>query len=232
MSEPADDSLRTSELRSFGRRRGRRDGAHKAGLWQARLPQFALDLAIPFNEHFPSPPPALWLEIGFGGAEHLLWQAAHHSGVALIGCEPFEDGVIKALSGIEQHGLTNLRLHADDARPLLRWLPDACLDRVFVLFPDPWPKKKHVKRRLVAPPLLDLLARVMKPGAELRVATDIGDYARTILLAVLPHPAFEWPARGPADWRVRGDDWPETRYERKAIREGRARTYFRFRRKS
>ena len=150
--------------------------------------------------------------------------------MALIGCEPFEDGVVKALAGIEARQLTNIRLHADDARPLLRWLPEALLDRAFVLFPDPWPKKKHVKRRLVATPLLDQLARVLKPGAELRIGTDIGDYARTILLAVMAHPAFTWSARGPQDWRIRGDDWPETRYEQKAIREGRVRYYFRFRR--
>ncbi len=117
------------------------------------------------------------------------------------------------------------------SKPLLRWLPAQSLDRVFVLFPDPWPKRKHVKRRLVGTALLDELSRVMKPGAELRVGTDIGDYARTVLLSVLPHPAFEWPAERPADWRVRGDDWPETRYEAKAVREGRKRYYFRFRRR-
>ena len=230
MSNPTNQSLRTLELRSFGRRRGRKPGAHKVDLWQERLPQLAIDLTVPFAATYPTPPPRLWLEIGFGGAEHLLWQAEHNSDVALIGCEPFEDGVVKALAGIDARQLTNIRLHADDARPLLRWLPEASLDRAFVLFPDPWPKKKHVKRRLVATPLLDQLARVLKPGAELRIGTDIGDYARTILLAVMAHPAFMWPARGPQDWRNRGDDWPETRYEQKAVREGRVRYYFRFRR--
>jgi tRNA (guanine-N7-)-methyltransferase len=233
MSDPTHttrDATNTSELRSFGRRRGRKPGASKVELWQGRLPELAVDLSRPFTEAYPTPPEKLWLEIGFGGAEHLLWQAEHNPQVTLIGCEPFEDGVVKALGGIDARALGNVRLHADDARPLLRWLPDAALDRAFVLFPDPWPKKKHIKRRLVSTPLLDQLARVMKPGAQLRIGTDIGDYARTILLAVMAHPAFVWPARGPADWRVRGDDWPPTRYEQKAVREGRARYYFRFQR--
>lgn len=234
MSDPLDTDearVRVGELRSFGRRRTRTPSRRQQRLLREVLPEYALHLSQPFEIACPNPPPRLWLEIGFGGAEHLLWQAERNRDVGLIGCEPFEDGVVKALDGIEQRGLNNIRLHADDARPLLRWLPDACLERVFVLFPDPWPKKKHVKRRLVGKPLLDMLARVMKPGSELRVGTDIGDYARTILLAVLPHPAFEWPALRPEDWRIRGDDWPQTRYEAKAVREGRTRYYFRFRRR-
>ena len=170
----------------------------------------------------------LWLEIGFGGAEHLIWQARHNPDVTLIGCEPFIDGVVKALSAIDQQGLTNIHLHADDARPLLRWLHPASLDRAFILFPDPWPKKKHVKRRLISKSLLDLLARAMKPGAELRIGTDIGDYARTLLAAFAVTPAFDWTATSPQDWRERPADWPPTRYEAKAIREGRPRYFFRF----
>ena len=224
---------------------------------------------------FPVGVDEVWLEIGFGGGEHLVWQARHGtpsplvgegrgggesrtaaatcpaqsrtpaggsvhlpSGgipptpnrlrVGLIGCEPFVDGVIKALSAIEAETLANVRLHPDDARDVLRWLPPASISRAFVLFPDPWPKKRHVKRRLIAPPLLDALARVMKSGAELRLATDIGDYARTSLLAIHAHPQFRWPVRGPADWRERCHDWPETRYERKAKHEGRRCYYFRF----
>ena len=158
----------------------------------------------------------VWLEIGFGGAEHLLWQARHNPEVGLIGCEVFEDGVVKALTGVAEHALANVRLSTDDARDLLRWLPPASLGRVFVLFPDPWPKKRHVKRRLVTRAVLDLLARVMTPRAELRIATDIGDYARTILLAARRHPALAWQAEGPRDWRERPADWPQTRYEAKA----------------
>jgi tRNA (guanine-N7-)-methyltransferase len=221
----------STELRSFGRRRGRTFGARQAKLYDTVLPTVQVDLsAAPATCLNPAQPH--WLEIGFGGAEHLLWQARTNPDVRIIGCEPFRDGVAKALAGIEAFDLRNLGLHPDDARPLIRWLPDASLDRVFILFPDPWPKRKHIKRRLVATPTLDLLARTMKPGAELRVATDIGDYARTILISVLGHAAFEWPARGPDDWRVRGPDWPPTRYEQKAVQDGRRCNYFRFRRRA
>jgi tRNA (guanine-N7-)-methyltransferase len=222
-SDPNELASRT-EIRSFGRKRARKPSPRGERLWREVLPKVAVSLPL---TKLPSP---LWLEIGFGGAEHLIWQAQHNREVTLIGCEPFEDGVIKALAGIEERNLSNVLIHPDDARDLLRALPDASLDRAFILFPDPWPKRKHVKRRLVSTPTLDLLARVMKPGTELRVGTDIGDYARTILRALLAHEAFTWPASGPNDWRMRGDDWPETRYEQKALREGRPRYYFRFRR--
>ena len=172
----------------------------------------------------------VWLEIGFGGAEHLLWQARANPHVGLIGCEPFEDGVVKALSAIERDKLANIRLHADDARPLLRWLPDASIARAFILFPDPWPKKRHRKRRLVSPATLADLARVMRSGGELRIATDIGEYAGWILLAVRQQRSFRWTAQGPRDWRARGPDWPPTRYEQKALGEGRRCCYFRFQR--
>ncbi len=174
----------------------------------------------------------VWLEIGFGGAEHLLWQADHHPKIGMIGCEPFEDGVIKAVSGIDDRATRNILLYPDDARPLLRWLPQASIGRVFILFPDPWPKKRHIKRRLVSPNLLGLLARVMRPGAELRIATDIGDYLRTILIAFRSQSDFEWSCRGPDDWRQRPADWPPTRYEQKAFREGRRCYYLSFVRKT
>jgi tRNA (guanine-N7-)-methyltransferase len=161
------------------------------------------------------------LEIGFGGPEHLIWQARHNPKVGLIGCEVFEDGVVKALAAIDEHGLSNVRLSSQDAREVLRWLPQGSLQRAFILFPDPWPKKRHVKRRLLSPELFALLARVLVPGAELRIATDIGDYAGGILLAARASRAFRWNAAGPSDWRQRPTDWPETRYEAKAHREGR-----------
>jgi len=177
---------------------------------------------------FAVPVSQVWLEIGFGGGEHLVWQAQHHPDVGIIGCEPFEEGVVKALTLIEDEALANICVHPDDVRPLLRWLPAASLDRAFVLFPDPWPKARHRRRRLVATPLLDQLARVMKPGAELRIGTDIGDYARTMLVALIRHPAFRWTATDATDWRIRPADWPQTRYEAKALREGRRCTYLRF----
>lgn len=222
----------SSELRSFGRRRGRKLSARQTHLLTELGPRLQPDLSRPSLDDatalFAEPVAQVWLEIGFGGGEHLVWQAEHNPDVGIIGCEPFEEGVVKVLTAIEDRGLTNIRLHADDVRPLLRWLPEHALDRAFVLFPDPWPKLRHRKRRLVATPLLDQLARAMKPGAELRLATDIGDYARTMLVALMQHPAFRWTAQRPGDWRVRPDDWPQTRYETKAVREGRRSTYLRF----
>jgi len=220
------------ELRSFGRRRGRKLSVRQERLLAELAPRVRPDLARPppadATALFDVPVRQVWLEIGFGGAEHLAWQARHHPEVGVIGCEPFEEGVVKALTLIEDEHLPNIRVHPDDARPLLRWLPAASLDRVFILFPDPWPKARHRKRRLVGTALLDQLARVMKPGAELRLGTDIGDYARTMLVALMRHPHFRWTAKQPADWRERPEDWPGTRYEAKALREGRRCTYLRF----
>jgi tRNA (guanine-N7-)-methyltransferase len=231
---PASDDCPDQDLRSYGRRRGRKLSPRQQGLLAHVLPRLALDLG--------SPPPAnpaslftdsvreVWLEIGFGGGEHLIWQAEHHADVGIIGCEPFVDGVVKVLSAIDERGIGNVRLWMEDARTLLRWLPDGSIGRVFVLFPDPWPKKRHGKRRLIAPATLSLLARVMRAGAELRIATDSGDYLRTILLAIAAEPAFAWQAAGPGDWRQRGPDWPATRYEQKAARQGRRSTFLCFKR--
>jgi tRNA (guanine-N7-)-methyltransferase len=222
----------SSELRSFGRRRGRKLSARQTDLLANVGPDVRPDISSPppaiAAALFDVPVSQVWLEIGFGGGEHLVWQAQDHPDVGIIGCEPFEEGVVKVLALIEEQGLGNIRVHPDDVRPLLRWLPERSLDRAFVLFPDPWPKARHRKRRLVATPLLDQIARVLKAGAELRLATDIGDYARTMLVALMRHPAFRWTAKGPADWRTRPADWPPTRYEAKAVREGRRCTYLRF----
>jgi tRNA (guanine-N7-)-methyltransferase len=220
------------EIRSFGRTGGRALSKRQQHLLDDLLPRLKLDLASPpgLAGLFTAPVTETWLEIGFGGAEHLLWQAAQHPNVGIIGCEPFVDGVVKALTGIDEQHLKNIRLHDDDARDVLRWLPEASIDRAFILFPDPWPKARHRKRRLVSAATLDLLARVMKPGAELRVGTDIADYAYTMLAAFEGQEAFVWTATSPADWRNQGDDWPVTRYQRKAIREGRRSDFFRFRR--
>jgi tRNA (guanine-N7-)-methyltransferase len=163
----------------------------------------------------------IWLEIGFGGGEHLLARARRHPDVGLIGAEPFEDGIVKVLSALEDEGLANIAVHPDDVRALLRWLPEASIARAFVLFPDPWPKRRHAKRRLVNRSLLVLLARVLRPGAELLIATDIGDYARTMLMAVQASPELRWTATCADDWRRRPADWVPTRYEAKALREGR-----------
>jgi tRNA (guanine-N7-)-methyltransferase len=221
-------------LRSFGRRRGRKLSPRQQTLMEALLPRLCVPLDGPppaaASDLFSDGVRSVWLEIGFGGAEHLLWQARSRPDVGLIGAEPFEEGVVKALAGIDSLGLRNVRLHADDARPLLAWLPAETIDRAFVLFPDPWPKKRHAKRRLVAPALLADLARAMRRGGELRLATDIASYAGEMLLAVRRDGSFAWQAGGPEDWRLRPADWPETRYEQKARREGRSPYYFSLRR--
>jgi tRNA (guanine-N7-)-methyltransferase len=221
---------RTGELRSFGRRRGRKPSPHQQELLEQLLPRVRLDLTAGPTGFAPGRYDDIWLEIGFGGGEHLVWQARHYPRVGLVGCEPYLGGVLKVLAAIDAGGLDNVRIHDDDARSMLRALPDASIGRAFVLFPDPWPKMRHRKRRLVDAATVAALARVLKPGAELRLGTDIGDYATQILLVVQGSSAFEWLAGGPDDWRRRPADWPATRYEQKALREGRRCTYLRFRR--
>jgi tRNA (guanine-N7-)-methyltransferase len=221
-------------LRSFGRRRGRALSARQASLWRDLLPRLAVGASAAALPNpiglFSAPVHEVWLEIGFGAGEHLLWQADRHPEAGILGCEPFQDGVIKVLSAIAERARGNIRLHTDDARLLIRQLPAASIARVFMLFPDPWPKRRHWKRRLVSESTLAELARIMQPAAELRIATDIAPYAEWILLAVRRQGSFRWTAQTAADWRQRGRDWPPTRYEAKALRAGRPCTYFRFRR--
>jgi len=232
------------DLRSFGRKRGRKLSARQQALLRDFLPRVALDLTQPSPARLETIFKScgwrggdealrdVWLEIGFGGAEHMVAQAQSNPDVGIIGCEPFEDGVVKALGAIDGLGLANVRIHADDVRPVLRWLPPKSLGRVFMLYPDPWPKKRHEKRRLLSAELLGHLFRVMKPGAELRLATDSGDYARTVLSNAASDGRFQWLAASPADWRQRTADWPQTRYEAKAVRDGRVSYYLRFSREA
>ncbi|MEM6488262.1 MAG: tRNA (guanosine(46)-N7)-methyltransferase TrmB [Pseudomonadota bacterium] len=173
---------------------------------------------------------AVWLEIGFGGGEHLVTQAAANPDLGLIGAEPFVNGVAKLLAAIDRAGVDNLAVHAGDARDLIDVLPEGAIDRVFLLYPDPWPKARHHKRRFVNPANLEALARVMAPGALLRVATDIEDYVRHTLEHLMRDPRFHWLAQRPADWRTPWPDWPGTRYEAKALRAGRRPHYLSFRR--
>ena len=220
------------DLRSYGRRRGRALSARQKSLWHAVLPRVALPRDAQalrrLLELFTPPVRDVWLEIGFGGGEHLLWQAMENPGIGFIGCEPFEDGVVKVLNAVDAHGIANIKVCADDARPLLRLLPELSIGRAFVLFPDPWPKKRHHKRRLVSVETLLDLARAMRPCAELRIATDIPAYACAILLSVEEEGSFRWTAAGADDWRQRPPDWPQTRYEAKALGEGRRCYYFCF----
>lgn len=171
----------------------------------------------------------VWLEIGFGGGEHMVHQAAHNPDVGIIGCEPYINGVAMLLGKIRKAGLDNLRVHPGDVRDMFDVLPEAAISRAFLLYPDPWPKKRHHRRRFVTPEHLEPLRRVMRPGGVFRVATDIPDYVRQTLEQV-PRHGFEWLAERPADWRDPWQDWISTRYEQKALREGRVPHYLTFRR--
>jgi tRNA (guanine-N7-)-methyltransferase len=219
----------------FGRRKGHPLRAAQAALFDSLLPRLALDpsSAAPpdLRTLFDIPVGAVRLEIGFGGAEHLLSEAARCPETGFIGAEPFLNGVAKALAGIASASLDNIRLHHGDALPLLDWLPPASLVRVDLLYPDPWPKVRHWKRRFVNPQNLDRLARAIVPGGELRFATDWAGYAAWTLALVARRPDFEWTAERTDDWRRPWPDWPGTRYEAKALREGRAPGYFRFRKR-
>jgi len=213
----------TSHPRRFhGRRQGRRLRPHRAGLMETLLPRLRVPLPeaggrLDWRALYGFEPAALWLEIGFGAGEHLLWQARAHPDIAFIGCEPFINGMAALLAGIESDGLANVRVHPDDARALLEALPDGALDRAFLLFPDPWPKARHHARRFIQPESVALLARLLRPGAELRVASDDAPLVDWVLFAIRGNGAFRWTARGPADWRSRPADWPGTRYEAKRL---------------
>jgi tRNA (guanine-N7-)-methyltransferase len=221
------------QRRHFGRRKGPALSAHQAGLLETLLPQLRLEPQSGRDprSYFSVAISDVWLEIGFGGGEHLLWQAEAHPRVGLIGAEPYVSGVAKLLSRLAPAPLSNLRLYIEDATDIIEALPDASLGRVFVLFPDPWPKTRHHKRRFIQMAMLDQLARVMKPGAELRFATDDNGYLVWTLERLSAHRAFQWLANTAEDWRARPSDWPETRYERKAISAGSSCTYLRFARR-
>jgi tRNA (guanine-N7-)-methyltransferase len=219
-------------IRSYGRRRGRTLRAGQQELLDTWLPT----LVIPETPPGPLDPATLfgvrraqlWLEIGFGAGEHLAMQAAAHPEFGFIGCEPFVNGVAALLSAVRARRLTNVRIWSGDVRDLLPRLAPMALNRVIILFPDPWPKSRHHKRRLIRDDFLDALARAMAPGAELRLATDHGGYLAYMLERLTRHPAFAWRAVEPLNWRERPADQPETRYERKAVRAGRRPVYLGF----
>jgi len=212
------------QRRLWGRRDARKLRPGRARLLAEALPRYALppgDAPLDPAALFAQPIHDLWLEIGFGGGEHLAWQAAANPEVGFIGCEPFMNGVASLLRHLDEGDLANVRVHAGDARDVIDRLPEACLGRVFILFPDPWPKRRHRDRRIVSTATLDALARAMRDGAELRLATDDVVQQRWMLQVAPPHPAFQWQVNGPEDWRDRPADWPETRYEAKARAAGR-----------
>jgi tRNA (guanine-N7-)-methyltransferase len=222
------------ERRFFGRRKGHRLRRHQAALVETLLPRLALDLGEPapadLSSLFPPGIIGVRLEIGFGGGEHLVTQATAQPSQGFIGCEPFVNGMAKILAAIEAGGLANIRLFAGDAMALLAWLPPDSLDGIDLLYPDPWPKRRHWKRRFVQDHTLAAFARVLRQGSCFRFATDIADYAAWTLKRGLRSPAFAWTAERADDWRRPWPGFAGTRYEAKARREGRAPCYLEFRR--
>ncbi len=215
--------------RFFGRSRGKALRPWRERLVADVLPKLELvpdDLARPGL--FPFEPRETWLEIGFGAGEHLIDRAMSNPDIGLVGCEPFLNGVAAALAGIERQMLTNVRLWRGDAQTLVELAPDAFFSRVFILYPDPWPKRRHHRRRVISTTTVEALARVMRQGAELRFATDVDDYAGWTLGRFLASPHFRWAASRAEDWRAHWPEWRPTRYEAKAHRAGRGSVYLTF----
>jgi len=231
-----EDQRNQSQRAFFGRRKGHPLKPRQAALFDTLLPRLALDLSAPvpndLRRLFPNTPDTVRLEIGFGGAEHLIAQATDNPDCGFIGSDAFINGVAKALVAIDDNTLTNVRLHFGDASELLDWLPANALARIDLLYPDPWPKRRHWKRRFVSEAGLKRLARVLADGAELRLATDDPSYLVWMLQHIVASPDFAWTPRGARDWLERPDDWPETRYEAKAVREGRRPSYLSLRRRA
>jgi len=230
----------------YGRRKGPKLSARQQHLLDHLLPQFELHLraGVDPRSYFPPPPRGevgsrsdpgggqvedVWLEVGFGGGEHLVWQAQVHPNIGIIGAEPYVNGVVKLLSQLESAPAPNIRICTGDAREIVEALPDASIGRVFILFPDPWPKTRHHKRRFIQMEMLDALARAMKPGAELRFASDDAGYVEWTLERLIAHPSFGWTAKCASDWQTRPEDWPATRYEAKQLHGKPA--FLRFRRR-
>lgn len=222
--------------RFYGRRKGKRLRAGRQKLMDTVLPTLRVPTPDTPNTLDPRtlfevPPAQLWMEIGFGGGEHLAAQAAAHPDIGFVGAEPFIDGVAKLMSAIDANDLSNIRIYDEDVRRLLPGMAAGCVDRLFILFADPWPKKRHHERRLVSSENLDFLAHVLADGAELRFASDHDGYVAWALYHLRRHPAFEWTARSALDWRTRPADAIETRYEAKALARGESCAYLSFKRR-
>ena len=202
----------------YGRRKGPKLSARQAGLRQTLLGSLAWRVGDDPRTQFPNSVRELWLEVGFGAGEHLIALAEQHPHAGLIGAEPYEMGMAKILTKLEENPLNNVRLYEGDGREIIEALPDSSLARFFLLFPDPWPKTRHHKRRFLQMEMLDELARVLVPGGELRFATDDKSYLPYALERLMAHPAFSWTANGQKDWKTRPHGWPPTRYEAKAIK--------------
>ncbi|HLX16809.1 MAG TPA: tRNA (guanine(46)-N(7))-methyltransferase TrmB [Bradyrhizobium sp.] len=219
----------------FGRRKGHRLRAHQADLIDQLLPQLALDITGPQPKDlaglFDAPVDGVRLEIGFGGGEHLAAEARASPNIGFIGCEPYVNGMAKILALIEADNIGNIRLFAGDAAELLTWAPADSLERIDLIHPDPWPKRRHWKRRFVQDATIAAMARILKPEGEFRFVTDIGDYCAWTLAHFARSNDFVWTAERASDWREPWSDYTMTRYGRKAEREGRSSAYLKFKKR-
>ena len=217
----------------FGRRKGHKLRIHQADLIDNLLPHLALDIGSPapasLTELFEAPVGDVRLEIGFGGGEHLIAEAQAFPDIGFIGCEPYVNGMAKILTQIEAHNIGNIRLYAGDAAELLAWAPPASIARLDLIHPDPWPKRRHWKRRFVQDATIAAMARILKPGGEFRFVSDIDDYCAWTLAHLMRAPDFSGPPSAPPTGASRGAGYTMTRYGRKAEREGRVAAYLRFR---
>lgn len=231
MVSPEGHPVRSSEA-FFGRRHGKAIRPSQAAALESGLARHGIDLAVPppadLRALFEAQVSAVRLEIGFGGGEHLLHEASEHPESGFIGVEPFVNGMAKAMAAVAREPLGNLKVYDDDATRLLDWLPRASLSGIDLFYPDPWPKKKHWKRRFVGPANLDRFARVLKPGGKFRFASDIDTYVNWTLLHCRRHGAFAWQVEDASGWNDPYPGWPGTRYEAKALREGRRPAYLTF----
>jgi tRNA (guanine-N7-)-methyltransferase len=230
MTASGEGASSTSRRKLYGRSRGRTLRAAQERTLAESLPRFEIapETLASAGPLFACRPRELWLEIGFGSGEHLIEQASAHPEIGFIGCEPFLNGVVAALAGIEREGLANVRVRRGDVQTLLEAAPNGFFSRVFVLYPDPWPKRRHNKRRVVSEAMIAALARVLRPGGELRFATDIDDYAGWTLRRFLASSHFRWAAARAEDWRTPWPEWRPTRYEAKAVKAGRGSVYLTF----
>jgi tRNA (guanine-N7-)-methyltransferase len=231
---PDDGGVMHGQGSFFGRRKGHKLRIHQAGLIENLLPHLSLDIAGPSPADiatlFDLQVESIRLEIGFGGGEHLVAEAQAHPSIGFIGCEPYVNGMAKILGQIEVHNIGNIKLFAGDAAELLAWAPPHSLDRIDLIHPDPWPKRRHWKRRFVQDATVAVMARVLKPNGEFRFVCDIGDYVAWTLAHLARSPDFSWTAEQASDWRLPWDGYTMTRYGRKATREGRSAAYLRFKR--
>ncbi len=219
----------TTIRRLYGRRQGHKLRLGQAALVEELLPEIAVPDSGPLDATLLFGAARMMeLEIGFGGGEHLAEQAAAHPKRGFIGCEPFLNGVVGALGHVDREELTNVRLHMGDALEVLERLPDASLERVYLLHPDPWPKARHAKRRFMNHGPMDMIAAKLRPGGEFRFGTDHPVYCRWAMMVMGARADFTWTAESPDDFRIRPHDWPDSRYAAKARREGREIWYFRY----